>query len=706
MPNVVEDEDPPDGQSDLVEMQSLADFISSYNLVTNEDDPEFIVGYQSALDKLKEFVVPLVVEDTSIVLDNDENVSADGKVLSEEEVDTAFARGGSWSASDKQQVKKILASFNPHNLDMKRISNAMLKEWLQRPNAYREIMFYTSESLKTMMQRKKMAFASGRMTMSRMVEALSGTTLAGLETDDGDGVAADTVITSAEAVKRAILEKSFLPHQKGSKREHCSLGHSLETPIVRRWIEVADEIFPNLEVNGVYTCGLAAKKGAVYAKDSIDFILAVEDGDTSSFPKLWGFEAKGRVTATTAASEERQISSYRNPHIRITDERMFGDINDVGERFQVLQHAFVHDLDTVVLAISDSQSELLQSAVIDFSENTKFHFGRVLQDLKDLALSWAYPDVLPGRDEVLKIPEETLALGETILNINGMETFQGHLNLWHALSQMPAPIPSCLRIIPSIYAFWNAVKGGSDTATKLMDDCLIQIPKHHMNTESVAISRCFMILMVLNHRLMQIFSAREDLKYPSLKHYREAASQRLTFHSSLLASADHFRKRMKRLETLRQEGNPSTPRPQPARRTIRRPAIDGVVPEPTTFGTCLPIKTPSKFHVAIRNDKAVPACIKTMVDQCQGIPMKKLKGQKTCATCSSKTAWFCAGCKRWLCVDKRQLKGDSATKIDLYTHIVSGEEMHFLNVCYHKAHTIAWERSSSASAAANKENGW
>jgi len=71
---------------------------------------------------------------------------------------------------------------------------------------------------------------------------------------------------------------------------------------------------------------------------------------------LWGFEAKGRVTATTAAAEEEQLRDYRNPHIRITDERMFDRIHEVGERFQVLQHAFFHDLDTVVIAISDSQS--------------------------------------------------------------------------------------------------------------------------------------------------------------------------------------------------------------------------------------------------------------------------------------------------------------------------------------------------------------
>ena len=205
VPNIVEEKDPAE-QSDPVEIQSLADFISSYNL-PNEDDREFIF-YQSALDKLEEFVVSLVVEDR--VLDDDEN-SSDGRVLSEEEAGEALARGGSWLASDKQQGKLILNSFNPHNLEMKGITNAMLKEWLQRPNAYREVMFYTSESLKTMMQRKKLAFATGRMTMTRMIEALSGTNLDDLHghNSDADAGATSIVITSAEAAKRAILAKSF-----------------------------------------------------------------------------------------------------------------------------------------------------------------------------------------------------------------------------------------------------------------------------------------------------------------------------------------------------------------------------------------------------------------------------------------------------------------------------------------------------------------
>jgi len=89
--------------------------------------------------------------------------------------------------------------------------------------------------------------------MTRMIEALSETNLDDLHGHNSDAGAGATsiVITSAEAAKHAILEKSFLPHQKGSKREHCSIGHKLEIPIVRRWIEVADDEFSDVNVKGV-----------------------------------------------------------------------------------------------------------------------------------------------------------------------------------------------------------------------------------------------------------------------------------------------------------------------------------------------------------------------------------------------------------------------------------------------------------------------
>ena len=97
---------------------------------------------------------------------------------------------------------------------------------------------------------------------------------------------------------KSMLEKSFLPHRKGIHREYTSLGYRLEKPILKKWLDVAlgDMRLPvrGLKLQGAYTAGLAAKKGATYAKDSIDFILMVKDPkDHPQELKAWGFEAKG-----------------------------------------------------------------------------------------------------------------------------------------------------------------------------------------------------------------------------------------------------------------------------------------------------------------------------------------------------------------------------------------------------------------------------
>ena len=88
------------------------------------------------------------------------------------------------------------------------------------------------------------------------------------------------------------------------------------------------------------------------------------------------------------------------------------------------------------------------------------------------------------------------------------------------------PLPSLKRLIPIYAAYWNTAKGGSDTLTKLMDDCILRPPKVHSYCESVAFTRCIMILLTLIHCLIQINTAKEDINdYSSLKYYRNAASQ-------------------------------------------------------------------------------------------------------------------------------------------------------------------------------------
>ena len=135
------------------------------------------------------------------------------------------------------------------------------------------------------------------------------------------------------------------------------------------------------------------------------------------------------------------------------------------------------------------------------------------------------------------------------------------IQIWYSLSRLQKPFPSFVRLIPAQYAYWNAVKGGSDTTTKLMDDCILRIPKAHLDPETVAITRLIAIVIVLFHRLSQIFSSNQNINtYPSLAHYHNAASHWATYHKSLLKVRKIFVNELKAITTDLGE-EPSTHQP-------------------------------------------------------------------------------------------------------------------------------------------------
>lgn len=271
---------------------------------------------------------------------------------------------------------------------------------------------------------------------------------------------------------------------------------------------------------------------------------------------------------------------------------------------------------------------------------------------------------------------------------------------------MPLPVPSFKRLIPAVYAYWNAVKGGSDTTTKLMDDCLPQLP--FTNCETVASTRCIFILFVLCHRLFQLFSAKENLEYSCLENYRKASSKRYTFHHTLLRCSSIFQGQIKSIEEEMQcdKENQITSddalQTSPKRvRPIRR-VIDGAPLQQVTFAPSLPTVTPKKITKKVRDGSASSDVIE-MVNKCHGIPLKiyKAGSQQRCEICDSKTTWYCAMCKRFLCVEKKMtdklieanIEAKQRNKpplFEIYNHKVKGKDLQFLKVCYHNTHESRW----------------
>ena len=632
------------------------------------------------------------------------------------------------SPSHRKDILNILfAQVHPDYQSSNNNSKKDLIGWLQKPNCIRNYLFYKANGLKDLMAARKITL-TGRCNKEDRIAALAGTVTGSRliqqpaqrqQQQQPPSCQGNQQLPPKDLAMKKVLEKSFLPFQKGDEREHCSLGHRLEKPILKNWMTImkndSESPVPGLVVKGAYTAGLAAKKGASFAKDSIDFILLVKkEQDPFGLAEdllgqddeleAWGFEAKGRVTCKTALAEEEQFSSSLfSKHNRIKDSEVFDLVRQVGERFQLLQHAYVYDFDTVVLAVSDAHSEIINSVIIDFTTELKRHFGEVLKEMKSFTLDWMYPDQESRnarRAEVVKIPDRVFKIAKNVASINGDEALQGTANLWKTLSSLPSPFPSFTRLIPSIYAFWNAVKGGSDTTTKLMDDCALFMP--FANMETVASARCLMLIVVLLHRLFQIFSANDNLNaYSSLRAYRRAASKRSTFHKTILHCHSVFKSE---LHSMKDEANKENMY-SISRNNLRngqlqqrilpnRQKVDGVVPESVTFGATLSTCTPKKVTLKVQKGVANED-VHSMVSNCKGIPMKLHVSARPgdrrgkCDKCKTNTPWYCVGCKRWCCLERRGVHNNSK-ELKLYCHRVKGEKLHFKKSCFHELHEHNW----------------
>lgn len=108
------------------------------------------------------------------------------------------------------------------------------------------------------------------------------------------------------------------------------------------------------------------------------------------------------------------------------------------------------------------------------------------------------------------------------------------LALHKDIHRMVFPLPRIARVIPLVFAYWNAIKGGSDSITKLLWHNAYSTPSN--DNQSNAIARILMLFAVQLHRLHQLSTAKSTLSfYNSIKAYRNAATERHSFHSTLVS---------------------------------------------------------------------------------------------------------------------------------------------------------------------------
>ena len=138
----------------------------------------------------------------------------------------------------------------------------------------------------------------------------------------------------------------------------------------------------------------------------------------------------------------------------------------------------------------------------------------------------------------------------------------------------------------------------------------------------------------------------------------------------------------------------SPPRPRLALRDIRQ-KHNGVSQEPIRFGTTLSAPTPKKISKKVSRGEADPE-VEAMVKKCTGMPTKlgTSGGQRRCDICSKPgTKWFCVGCKRWFCMDRKISEKNAADEtLSFYRKEHKGKQLRFQKTCYHQAHEEAWCR--------------
>ncbi len=303
----------------------------------------------------------------------------------------------------------------------------------------------------------------------------------------------------------------------------------------------------------------------------------------------------------------------------------------------------------MLLLIGDRSGNIIRGVWVHFDDCLLQDYGIVLKYIYEHALSWAYDPY-----EISLPKEEIVQVLDNHKTIN-LETFLGYFYLWRYVStKLPLPIPKLERIIPFVMSQWNAIKGGSDTITKLL---WLNIYGPPCNTpQSHAIARMLLIGNVIVHRLNHFFTAKSDLdlSYPSLKHFRNAASKRSSFHDTLLLIVHAIKSR----DLLPPILIPSLPvvtegvhtrRTDTTMKAVAWGAMSiGATPhkqvkkwylsDPTTFQDL-------SVHERMRNCLGVPVYrvdMKTKDNKGRG-------SRSNCAECGRITNTFCIKCKTWLC---------------------------------------------------------
>ena len=343
-------------------------------------------------------------------------------------------------------------------------------------------------------------------------------------------------------------------------------------------------------------------------------------------------------------------------------------VHDTHEAVQVIHHAYVYDFATVLLLVGNNAGAIMYGIFVNVSEELRTAYGDVLGDIYSRTLQWLYDDTTAAPEEKdLNAVFDCLIVNKAPLDDY---CFRMDVALWKdVIRNFVFPISKLARIIPLVYSMWNGLKGGSDATTQLIWKCNYNVLSDE--NQSNAVARMLSLAGVHIHRLEQLRSANRDLSvYPTLKRYRDSASQRRSFKTSLNMIIDNILSRFQpqEQEEVSQAPVTVTPRgPQPitppratrSEANVERLSIPMVKTNQTpkrNFTKKLEQLEGKLMSGSGRLEVQSKLVIKR-TKECTGFQVKRVgatapngKGSRNaCAICGSPTHSYCLQCKRSLC---------------------------------------------------------
>jgi hypothetical protein len=320
------------------------------------------------------------------------------------------------------------------------------------------------------------------------------------------------------------------------------------------------------------------------------------------------------------------------------------------EAFQLLHSVYVAGASKGIMVIG-SREKFMYSVEVQYTQELLNAFGVVLDYIYEQHFKSFYEDSV---NAFLEKKQEEIEQALEYIDHLDFHSLMSTYMLWRALnvdvmaSNIWFPLPPTTRIIPYKNAFWNVLKGPSDTTTKLVDKVEEQLGIRTPRT--IATARLMSVASVALHRSFQMQTCKADMQrsYGSLFAYRDAAKHRFPLVRSLTELLKYNKIGLKRLEaanTLILSRNPVLVAPDntPPRRPTRAAAEEKV--DRVSWGFyesigCTPCKGRSSNEGHRRRELA-----------CNGIALicRSDTSKGKCSLCGTTTAMYCTGCKNWLC---------------------------------------------------------